>query len=677
MKKFALAAIVALLAGPITSKSARPQSSQPQLQPGTIHGKVVREGTSEPIPDVQIFLNAPSAAPTEVFVTLSATLMNAVSGVVLQNGQAITVNGAPPQTPTGPTAITDSAGAFLIRDVPAGKHVLSASRDGYFGPSRATIQSSVQETTTVTSGKTAEVTFVMIPGGTIAGRILTPTGDLAADVPVQALRMTYQEGTSILQPISTRSTDDRGDYRLFRLAPGQYYVVAGQAAGGPGGGGVRGTAPPPPPPPPGISQNTVRTFYPDVTDAGSAIAINVRGGDELGGINIRIQPASSTRKISGQVMTTIPVSEAVSPIRAPAAAPGANPIRGGGPAAPAGGAPPLVAIAPAQGAYPNATLTLIPRSKNGPQDPAPGLSTSVVMADPDNGRFELRNVPRGTYEAFASMLDVTGYGPANPPGVASGPLGYGRTTVEVGDRDPEGVRLTIHHGVDLNAKITIDGNTSPAAANVRVSLQADESALKIPVYQQVGRYQPVVDAEGSFTIPAVPEAQYRFQVTFGPPSNNAQTSTVSQAPPLGPNAYVADIRQGGSSVYDTGISVGDRPLGPIEVVVRTNGGGLDGIVAGANKLPAGAATVVLIPVPSRRDNPSLYKTATSDAMGRFSVRGIAPGEYTIFAWTDVPGAAYRNPEFMKKYEGRGASVMVMAGAKLSVSVDLISEDASR
>jgi len=144
---------------------------------------------------------------------------------------------------------------------------------------------------------------------------------------------------------------------------------------------------------------------------------------------------------------------------------------------------------------------------------------------------------------------------------------------------------------------------------------------------------------------------------------------------LNANAYVADITEGGTSVYDNGISVGDRPLGSIEIFIRTDGGGIEGFVRGANQMPAGGATVVVVPSQSHRSNPMFYKTTTSDPMGRFSVRGVAPGEYRIFAWSNPPGTAYRNADFMKKYEGRGATVNVVAGARLSsTTVDLIVDE---
>jgi len=675
MKKLTLIAIAALIAGQISLKTAT-RGAQAPVQTGAIRGKVVREGTREPISEVQIFLNGPSGPSAAPVVTPFAT-----GGVVVVNGVAVaaTVPGAP--TANKPAAVTDSGGTFEIRDVPAGKQVVTASREGYFGTSRVAVQPSVQENTTVTAGKTTEVTFVLVPAGIIAGRVTSINGENASDVAVQALRLSYQDANPILQSVGTRVTDDRGEYRLFKLPPGQYYVVAGQVGGGPGGGrgGVRGTggAPPPPPPPIDSPNPSVRTFYPDTTEASQAIAVPVRGGDENGGINIRVQPLSGTRKISGQVTTTIPLADMGPSARqrasqdAAGGAPGQVGVRNP-PADVVGG---VVQILAEGGRGSNSQITLYPRSKGGPQDPAGGVSTPLILVEPQNGRFELPNIPRGTYDLFASVPDVKGYGPASPPGLAASPLAYGRTVVEVGDRDVDGVRVIVHSGVDLKGRILVDGAPSSAASNVKVSMQVDDSASRIVNYQQIGRFQPAIDADGSFMIPAVSEALYRFQVTLGAAPAASQSGVALPGSALNANAYVADITEGGTSVYDNGISVGDRPLGSIEIFIRTDGGGIEGFVRGANQMPAGGATVVVVPSQSHRSNPMFYKTTTSDPMGRFSVRGVAPGEYRIFAWSNPPGTAYRNADFMKKYEGRGATVNVVAGARLSsTTVDLIVDE---
>ena len=78
-----------------------------------------------------------------------------------------------------------------------------------------------------------------------------------------------------------------------------------------------------------------------------------------------------------------------------------------------------------------------------------------------------------------------------------------------------------------------------------------------------------------------------------------------------------------------------------------------------------------MPAPDRRQNPTAFRTAISDAAGLFSVRGLLPGEYTILAWDDVEPDVYQNPEFLKDFEYLGARATVNRGSRSVVDVRLV------
>jgi hypothetical protein len=138
-------------------------------------------------------------------------------------------------------------------------------------------------------------------------------------------------------------------------------------------------------------------------------------------------------------------------------------------------------------------------------------------------------------------------------------------------------------------------------------------------------------------------------------------------------AYVEDIRQGGVSIYDTGLRVTSDPPGPIEVLVNSKSGMLEGNVANSVQQPAEGATVVLVPAVPGRGNAARYRTARS-TQGIFRISGIPPGEYKLFAWESIPISAYMNAEYIAPFENRGVPVTIAAGSNQQANVTAIGGD---
>src|SRR5204863_188047 len=74
-----------------------------------------------------------------------------------------------------------------------------------------------------------------MPAGTISGRVFDRDGEPLANVTVEALKYSYQEGQRVLNGVQTARTNDLGEYRLFWLQPGQYFVSATPPEGQRGG----------------------------------------------------------------------------------------------------------------------------------------------------------------------------------------------------------------------------------------------------------------------------------------------------------------------------------------------------------------------------------------------------------------------------------------------------------
>src|SRR6185295_11246264 len=122
------------------------------------------------------------------------------------------------------TMKSDRTGHFVFESLPVGLYEVRAELEGYFGPeSNGAFPTYVSTIVTVDAARqtTPELTFSLIQGATITGRVSEADDRPAVLANVQALRAVYQNGFPVLQAEGTYSTDDRGDYRLFRLPPGE------------------------------------------------------------------------------------------------------------------------------------------------------------------------------------------------------------------------------------------------------------------------------------------------------------------------------------------------------------------------------------------------------------------------------------------------------------------------
>src|SRR5205085_11896323 len=123
------------------------------------------------------------------------------------------------------------------------------------------------------------------------------------------------------------------------------------------------------------------------------------------------------------------------------------------------------------------------------------------------------------------------------------------------------------------------------------------------------RFSPLLGASAAAVVSATAGGQAVLPAITTPPVS---------ATPLLANAYLADIRQDGVSIYDNGLVVGVQSAHPLEVIVKTDGGSIEGKVIGPDrKATAAGLTVVLVPPESRRQNSELYKTARTDDDGHF------------------------------------------------------------
>ena len=124
---------------------------------------------------------------------------------------------------------TDADGKYEFKELPAGRYTVQASKGSYvqlqYGQLRPFEPGKPLE---VLEAQTVEkVDFALPKGGVITGRILDEFGEPLADTQVAAMRYQNMGGRRRLMPAGRPAmTNDIGEFRLFAIPPGQYYLSA-------------------------------------------------------------------------------------------------------------------------------------------------------------------------------------------------------------------------------------------------------------------------------------------------------------------------------------------------------------------------------------------------------------------------------------------------------------------
>jgi hypothetical protein len=108
----------------------------------------------------------------------------------------------------------------------------------------------------------------------------------------------------------------------------------------------------------------------------------------------------------------------------------------------------------------------------------------------------------------------------------------------------------------------------------------------------------------------------------------------------------------------------------INVVLSSRVANIEGAVTDNKLQPFAGAQVILIP-DRNRERAELYKTATTDQTGRFTLRGIAPGDYKLYAWEALENFAYFDPDLVKRSEPFAKVVHLDESSSLTIETKVI------
>ncbi|MGA8188864.1 MAG: carboxypeptidase-like regulatory domain-containing protein [Candidatus Sulfotelmatobacter sp.] len=288
----------------------------------------------------------------------------------------------------------------------------------------------------------------------------------------------------------------------------------------------------------------------------------------------------------------------------------------------------------------------------------PGSSAAITLQSKDfglvlngaemhkDGSFEIRDVSPGAYKILATVDNVA------VPMMA-------RQSLQVAE-NVDGLRLAPQTGGTILGRLRMEpgGNVRLDPSQMFLllrSVDGDDEGLGAVAMGEGSSTVAHVNVDGSFEWKGVPAGRYSVQIS--------DTSAM-------PDWFLKSVVASGREAADSEFSVSGG-ITPLDLVASANGATAEGIATNEKGESVTDAVVVAVPESRFRGHPERYRKALSDQSGRFTLRGLSPGNYTIFAWESVDGEAYYNPEFLKSYEGQGKALHVTEGDRVRVQIKTI------
>ena len=515
---------------------------------------------------------------------------------------------------------TDAQGRFEFKDLPAGRWTVTASKAGYmtlrFGQKRAFEAGTPID---LRDGEVMERADFSLPkGAAVTGHILDEFGDPVANARVQVLRYQMQNGQRRLTPGGGGDqTDDTGAYRIYGLAPGDYYVSATLRAGqGPFADNQDND-----------TTSYAATYYPGTGNVAEAQRLTLGVGQEQPNVNFALQPVRAV-KISGTALNS-------------------------------GGT-----------ALSNGMISLVPADSAGGGAVAFFGNGARVRAD---GSFTIANVSPGNYTLMA-VAGPGGRGGAGfaarlgGPGVAALQAGAGGQFVQQILNDIEMASMPLSVGADDVTGLTVVTSKGASISGSVIAAEGSVAKLStdaIQIAAQSADAQP-----GPFNArPARVDADGNFQLT------NLSGQKYIRVNGLPAQWTLKAVIFNGQDVTDSALEFrGDAQATGLQVIVSDKVSTVNGRVSTARGDVTTDYTVVVFPEDSTKwAYPSRFvKSGRGDQQGQFRLTALpADDHYLAVAVDYVEDGEATDPQFLDQIKSRATSFALGDGESKSLDLKIV------
>jgi protocatechuate 3,4-dioxygenase beta subunit len=290
-------------------------------------------------------------------------------------------------------------------------------------------------------------------------------------------------------------------------------------------------------------------------------------------------------------------------------------------------------LSPTTGRPTTGFVMLLPRGKG---YTAWSEMRNAFTADPKQG-FELKDVPAGKY-----VLRVQS-GEQENQSVYTQHL-------EVGDSHIDGLLIRPGPGGEIQGKVEMeDGKIDEQTSVLLESADEDEIGMSTSYAR--------LKEDGTFTLKNVQPGHFRVRC-------------------YGPDLYVKAVSAGNQDLLENSLDTTEGLPSSIQIKLSGKSPEVGGTVQNKDNKPVPGATVVLVPEEKRRTDWGAYGQGTTDQYGEYKVKNLRPGKYKAYAWEDLDGPEYMDPEFLKPLESKGVDVALKEGAKETLALTLIPTEAA-
>jgi hypothetical protein len=551
-----------------------------------------------------------------------------------------------------------SDGRFVFRALPKGNFSISTMRPGYADGAAGRLRpgGAPQTITLNADQRLGNVEIPMWRYASISGQVVDEHNDPMPGLTVRTLRREFVSGRRRLVQGPTDTTDDRGQYRISGLTPGDYLVVLP------------------------ITQ----------------------GSDSAGGMRLPAMPAGGGG--GAMTVTAVAVRESVGGMAAPMAlsfGPGNAPVAGTDDA----GAPLVyqTEFHSAALAASRATALTIDAGEErnaidfklmpvrglsisgvvtGPEGPTPNVQLQLLPADAEDlvspfevataatdatGAFTFAKVPAGSYVLRAQLAApgqmtftqsdgnrtmIIRRGTELRMGAAplpETPTLWAEMPVSLGTRNIDGVTIALREGLKVSGSLVFSGvaaqPTVEQRANIRVTLEAADGRTQMMMESARGR----VGEDGSFTTMSVPAGKYVLRVIGALQGWTLRDATFN-----------------GRDITSVAADLRDEDANGVVVTFTDRPSEVSGTVRNSSGNPDQRAGVLLFPA-----DPSLWtdtgaqprrlRSARAGQDGTFRFQTMPPGDYYLIAVDDTQMASWQDPTRLAEFARAAQQVRLAPG----------------